>query len=134
MKHTKYSDYVCSDCFYQLPECTCECGNFTLIQIDEALQYAVRALNEKGWFTKYCCEGHIKEGDKKESSYIYFEDRYFPPSIPTGWKKEKNGIYAYYKSGSKFPEKRLKQLAEQKAQAIQALNEWADSLGINEDF
>lgn len=137
MKHTKYEDYVCAYCFNQLPQCTCDCGNFTLIQIDENIQYAVRVLNEKGWITQFCCEGHYTEGGKGDVLYIAFDKWIELPSVPVGWELKKHGdtimIECDCKSKSKVAEKRKAQFEEKKRIALENLNSWVESLDVNFD-
>lgn len=54
-----YELYVCPKCFNQLNKCTCKLyPPYELIMIDKKLQDHIRLLNEKGYRTWACCEGH----------------------------------------------------------------------------
>lgn len=86
--HT-YDNYVCPNCFHQLPECTCidAMPPYTLVWIDKAIQDHVRILNEKGYYTKFCCEGH----DENDYADIMFK-KYCEPKtndLPDGFKYNK---------------------------------------------
>ncbi|MCR5144150.1 MAG: hypothetical protein K6B67_02430 [Lachnospiraceae bacterium] len=68
--------------------------------IDEGMRYAIAVLNEKGYETNYCCEGHYNE--KYEcyvGAYISFKEsipkELFPklPSFP--WKDDDKAMSRY---------------------------------------
>ena len=84
-----YENYVCADCFNKLNECTCETKPWHLVQIDPMIQDSVRILNEKGYFTRYCCEGHCVG----EGMYIKFGISWMLDSVPDGFEyKSKDNI------------------------------------------
>ncbi len=78
-KMSFYKNYVCPLCWRQLPECTCEFIPWSLIQIDEGIQEHIRLLNEKGYYTSACCEGHY---DSDVGIHIYITFR-IPPNYDT---------------------------------------------------
>lgn len=88
-RNHSYENYVCPNCFRKLPECTCEDAMppYKLIWIDLAIQDHVRILNEKGYYTKFCCEGH----DENDYMDVMFKTRCEPPidNLPDGFKYNK---------------------------------------------
>ena len=32
-----------------------------IIEVDEAIAETISILNKKGYYTKYCCSGHVKD-------------------------------------------------------------------------
>ena len=56
-------DFVCPYCFNNITKC--DCNNYIeyLIRIDRNIQEHIRILNDKGYKTRFCCEGH--------DTYIY---------------------------------------------------------------
>lgn len=49
-----------------------------MIQIDPEIIEAVSLLNQKGYYTKFCCSGHAKEdvySEHDEPGYIYFYNK-----------------------------------------------------------
>lgn len=141
-KYHNYKDYVCNNCFYQLDKCNCAFDPLVLIQIDENIQYAVRLLNEKGYATECCCEGHYDDKIKGGYIYISFAQRYAPHVFPDGWKISRDNnkyhptisVGMRIKSNSKIESRRKKQFEAKKKEAINNLNKWADSLGTNENY
>lgn len=85
-----YENYVCADCFHKLNECTCGTKPWYLIQIDPMIQDTVRILNEKGYFTQFCCEGH-EVGGRMYIKFSVFWDFDMMPNckIPEGFKYNK---------------------------------------------
>ena len=53
-------------------------------EIDENLVFIIHTLNEKGYKTMFCCEGHA-EIDGLSLSYIAFENGIKLPSCPENW-------------------------------------------------
>lgn len=120
-------------------------SNYTYYQIDKGFRPIIKTLNEKGWITCYCCEGHIDKLTKKSerwSSYIAFKEVYnFPIPIPLfpirkkGEPKSKiKGCYSelhktkkiFHWYGSKGTT-----MLEKEAERIKWLNdfkEWAEKL------
>lgn len=139
MEHT-IDDYVCPECFYPLEECTCEYEPWQLIQIDKGIQSIIRILNEKGYTTNYCCEGHFSETVKGGEIYISF---IYPPTIfPDGWttkvvNKGYRPVTSFYyriKKNSKLVKKQKEYFEEQKAKALEELLQFVNDLPVNPDF
>lgn len=65
------------------PKTNC-CG--TLIEIDELLIPTIKILNDKGYFTKFCCSGHYT--GQHPRAYIVFQEGIDIPFVPNGFKKE----------------------------------------------
>ena len=83
-----YMNYVCPYCWNTLDNCICEMfPPYHLIFIDKNIQEHIRLLNEKGYRTMACCEGH------KEvclNTYISFANDYFKDvTTPEGFKYDK---------------------------------------------
>lgn len=116
-----YENYVCPVCFKRLEDCTCEFHPWHLINIDKAMQEPVRILNDKGYKTQYCCEGHKPQ----DSAYIAFPLGYMPKTMPKGFRHKNmpDGIYYKYKNGTSASE-----FAKEKNRMLSALLEWCDDL------
>lgn len=125
-----YRNYVCTACWKQLGECNARFKPYHLTFIDVGIQDIVRTLNNKGYRTGGCCEGHNNNGT---CTYVSFYDRlsdYAIANVPDGFKIKDNGSsivseYYKYKSDGKFE--------MVKAKRIDALREWADSLPVLKD-
>lgn len=63
------------------------------IEIDGNLGKTIKILNRKGYFTKFCCEGHDKvknKNDKAYRAYIYFDNgttylEFIRDFLPDSW-------------------------------------------------
>lgn len=113
----QYKNYVCSKCFNQVNKCTCDYAPYTLIQIDEKIQNAIRALNMSGIYTQQCCAGHYARGCNSDI-YITFVNR--PQTCPNGWKFIPNGFCYNFKPRSK------KDFLETQTKALEALRVWTE--------
>ena len=58
----------------------------TLVEIDELLIPTIKILNDKGYFTKFCCSGHYT--GQHPRAYIVFQEGIDIPFVPSGFKKE----------------------------------------------
>lgn len=121
-----YMNYVCGICFHKLHECTCNFVPSELIMIDEGIQDCVRILNDKGYTTNGCCEGHY--ANRGSVTYISFIMRFedlIEAGLPEGfkWEKRKNIIAHYYKN----IESRREFMIE-KRKALDSLLEWCARL------
>ena len=70
------------------------------IEIDGNIAKTIKILNRKGYFTKYCCEGHDKvkrKNDKVSLAYIYFKNdltylEFIEKVLPNSWYIDQNDI------------------------------------------
>jgi len=69
------------------------CGD--VVEVDELFVPIIAELNRKGYFTQYCCSGHVA-GNGGFHSYIYFEDYTHLPSLPDGYKHDQD-MYPHIK-------------------------------------
>lgn len=69
-----------------------------VIEVDDIFLPIIKLLNKKGYYTSFCCSGHV--GDNGLSSYISFDDTMHGlPNIPKGYKEEKDSnIYCIRKN------------------------------------
>lgn len=68
--------YLCLDCYeiYKIPlqNCPKASCNGQVIEVDELMLPIIILLNQKGYYTEFCCSGHIYEG-KECYPYIAFD-------------------------------------------------------------
>jgi hypothetical protein len=57
-----------------------------VVEIDELLIPTIKILNQKGYYTKFCCSGHYY--GQHPNGYISFEEGIDIPFLPKGFKKE----------------------------------------------
>lgn len=123
-KYDDYNDYVCNRCYQPLGECACPGGaSDLLIKVDRGIQHAIHVLNLKGYCTRFSCEGHPR------GTYIMFHGGYCLPKeeIPENFTLKGLALYADY------PKKAAREECEDlKAQRLEALNTWVDTLPVNE--
>lgn len=124
-----YINYVCPYCWNTLNKCTCSLfPPYHLILIDENIQEHIRILNEKGYRTMGCCEGHDKVCI---STYIAFARDYFKDEdIPIGFKYNRKRKIVSYTYSTKLSKDDMKELKKKK---IEALLEWCKNLPDNND-
>ena len=126
MKKNKeaYMNYVCPYCWNTLNKCACELfPPYHLIFIDKNIQEHIKILNEKGYKTVGCCEGHSKICI---NTYIAFSDDYFKEiSIAEGFKYDKKRRIINYTYSQKLTEEKMEEL---KAEKLKALLEWIKNL------
>ena len=81
----------------------CDCGYWgPFIELDYNISHTIQLLNNKGYATKYCCEGHIERdvesGELDVScAYIYFENVgqniiTYPYPLPKSWMVDKEDL------------------------------------------
>ena len=118
-----YDNYVCPYCLYTLDNCTCELfPPYHLIHIDKNIQEHIRILNEKGYRTMYCCEGH----NRGSNTYIAFSQNYFKEiSTPKGFKYNRKRATITYTYSMKLTKEKVEEL---KAKKLAVLLEWIKSL------
>ncbi len=119
-KNIKQYVYVCLYCFNKPEECTCVALPLKLIQLDKNIWSTIKILNEKGYYTEGCCEGHI---GSNETIYIFFRKKYkVTTSLPDGFKGDRSFISAEITGNSVDAKKRKKR------QLLNRLYSWAISL------
>lgn len=111
----RYADYVCADCYRPLSECTCVAAPYFLVNIDRNIQDVVRILNEKGYITRYCCEGH----DTGSNTYVTFSWQHEFDNIPDGFTYKNGTIQHVYADN--------KDIAR-KDEYLKRLLDWAENL------
>lgn len=126
MKKNKdaYANYVCPDCWNTLDNCTCKIfPPYHLIFIDKNIQEHIRVLNEKGYKTTGCCEGHRTVCI---NTYIAFAIDYFDnANMPDGFRYIKNRHIIAYEYSTKLTEETMEELKKEKLAVLLA---WCKSL------
>lgn len=119
-----YINYVCPYCWHTLNKCTCDLfPPYHLILIDENIQEHIRILNEKGYRTTACCEGHMKVCI---NTYIAFADDYFQDvGTPEGFKYNKKRRTIAYTYSAKFTKEQMEEIKKEK---LETLLEWCKML------
>lgn len=119
-----YMNFVCPFCWNTLDNCTCEFyPSYYLILIDRNIQKHIRILNEKGYRTTACCEGHRKVC---LNTYIAFAQNYFEDTeMPDGFKYNKKRRIVEYIYSRKLTEDEMEGL---KKQRLEALLKWCENL------
>ena len=119
-----YINYVCPYCWHTLNKCVCDLfPPYHLILIDENIQEHIRILNEKGYRTTGCCEGHNKIC---VSTYIAFAKDYFENiSIPEGFKYDKKKKIIRYTYSTKLTKEKMEEI---KVEKLNILLEWCNSI------
>lgn len=120
-----YMNYVCPYCWHTLNKCTCDLfPPYHLIFIDENIQEHICILNEKGYHTAGCCEGHDKICI---NTYIAFARDYFKEdiSIPDGFKYNKKRKMVTYTYSTRLKKEKMEEIKKEK---LAVLLEWCKSL------
>ena len=92
----------------------------TLIQLDRKIWPIIKALNEKGYMTYSCCEGHIGGNEK---IYIMFSKSYkIKTATPEGVEYKKGLLIAKINGKSDEAKKRNKR------NLLNKINEWVCNL------
>lgn len=107
----------------ECPIATC-CGQ--MFECDEEMLIPVSMLNAKGYYTQFCCSGHIY-GNSGEG-YILFHNDCFPDTVPKGWYADGNAIR--YKFTKIVPIDR----AKERHRKIEALMKWCNELDESEEM
>ena len=126
MKRNKkaYLNYVCPNCWNTLDNCTCKLfPPYHLIFIDRNIQEHIRLLNEKGYRTTACCEGHRV---RCLNTYISFPEDYFKEiSTPEGFEYDGKRRMITYTYSMNLSEEKMENL---KAEKLAVLLEWINGL------
>lgn len=125
-----YMNYICPYCWHTLNNCTCDLfPPYHLIFIDKNIQEHIRILNEKGYHTIGCCEGHRKVCI---NTYIAFAKDYFKDmDIPKGFKYHKKRRMIAYAYSTRLTKKEMENLKKEK---LETLLEWCKSLPDKKDI
>ena len=141
-------EFVCSDCFETIANCKCNNHNYSsIIDIDKDIYPAIKRLNQLGYKTKFCCQGHINNGTIQ--AYIYFSNdskTEMLPTLPDNWQYESYkyaGVFKYryniIRSNIPFSRYKLSKLTDKEKQEyiqnnIQSLNEWVENLPLRSEI
>lgn len=119
-----YMNYVCPYCWHTLNKCTCELfPPYHLMFIDRNIQEHIRILNEKGYRTTGCCEGHR---EVCISTYVSFANDYFDGiNMPNGFKYDKKRRTVMCTYSMKLTEEKMEELKEEN---LAVLLDWCKSL------
>lgn len=105
-----------------------------LIEIDELMIPTIKILNQKGYFTRFCCSGHYY--DQHPNGYIMFEEGIEIPNIPKDWNKEMHNDCVIIRStipdgsGKRPTIKDFKKICDN----AKILVDWANKLPDNEEY
>ena len=118
-----YINYVCPYCLNTLDNCTCELfPPYHLIHIDKNIQEHIKILNDKGYRTMYCCEGH----GVSSNTYISFAMDYFKDiKAPKGFRYDKKRTMITYSYSTKLTKEESEEL---KKKNLESLLEWCKQL------
>ena len=127
------SNYVCEKCWYQLDDCVCEKPFFppkTLIHIDVNIQSIIRVLNNKGYDTNYCCEGHYTDTFKQ--MYVSFCNRnnFSRVGLPSGFYYDRR-FFAIRYDYSSLTES---DFDKEKASMLARFLEWCNNLPLEDEL
>lgn len=119
----QFENYVCPYCLYPLDKCICEIyPPYNLIHIDKNIQEHIRILNEKGYRTMYCCEGH----GTGSNTYIYFTMHYFNDiEPPKGFEYKRKKTMVSYSYSTKLKDEEAEEIKKDK---LKSLLEWCKEL------
>ena len=119
-----YINYVCPYCWQTLNKCVCSLfPPYHLILIDKNIQEHIRILNEKGYRTTGCCEGHRKVCI---NTYIAFAKDYFKDvSMPEGFKYDKKRRIITYTYSTNLAKENMEEI---KMEKLETLLEWCKNL------
>ena len=119
-----YMNFVCPYCWNTLDNCTCELfPPYHLMFIDRNIQEHIRILNEKGYRTIACCEGHKTVCVE---TYVAFGQDFFEGiDMPKGFKYHKKRRVIHHSYSAKLTEE---QLEDKKKESLAVLLEWCKNL------
>lgn len=91
-----------------------------VVEIDELLLPIIVKLNQKGYYTRYCCSGHYY--DNCPNCYIMFDEDVLLPNVPKGFiLEEDNTIRRTYKNSGE-------NIFLETLNTIKVLLKWANGL------
>lgn len=119
-----YMNYVCPHCWNTLNNCKCDLfPPYHLVFIDKNIQEHICVLNEKGYRTIGCCEGHRTVCI---NTYIAFAQNYFDDiKIPDGFKYNKKKRTIRYAYSTRLKKEEMENMKKEK---LAVLLEWCKSL------
>lgn len=119
-----YMNYICPYCWHTLNNCTCDLfPPYNLIFIDKNIQEHIRILNEKGYRTTGCCEGHR---DVCINTYIAFAKDYFKDTdTPEGFRYDKKRKMVTYTYSTRLTKANMEELKKEK---LEMLLKWCNNL------
>ena len=119
-----YMNYICPYYWHTLNNCTCDLfPPYHLIFIDKNIQEHIRILNEKGYRTTSCCEGHMKICI---NTYVSFANDYFKYiDTPDGFKYDKKRRIITYSYSTRLSKKEMEEIKKEK---LETLLEWCKNL------
>jgi hypothetical protein len=85
---------MCIDCFepdrrkYRYSQVCKKCEG-ELVEIDENFLAPIAILNQKGYYTDYCCSGHCFDKDLPHDAYISFSKGIKIPNLPRNYQTDK---------------------------------------------
>ena len=109
------------------PKSNC-CG--TLVEIDELLIPTIKLLNDKGYYTQFCCSGHYT--GQHSRTYITFDEGIDVPYVPNGFKKETYNNHVLIESNTPLRKPTFKDFYRICDNA-KTLLKWANSLPYFEE-
>ena len=117
--------YVCPHCWNTLDECVCEqFPPYHLILIDKNIQEHIRILNNKGYSTMYCCEGHCAGSN----TYISFGNVDFDDdTLPVGFKYSKKHHMLSYTYSTRLSNEEVEEIKKEK---LKILLDWCKNLPV----
>lgn len=75
--------------YYRCP--SVDCGDLSVVEIDDMIISVIKELNKKGYRTLYCCSGHSY--DNNANTYICFDNEIVPSIIPKDFILEDEAYY-----------------------------------------
>lgn len=79
---------ICSNCW----EINCMCNQRQCVVIDDEIDDIICILNKKGYKTRNCCAGHIRDEYVPMQIYIQFYRKYNFPYVPREFELENHDI------------------------------------------
>ena len=128
--NTAEFSYVCEHCFNPLDSCECASYPGQIIEIDTSILPSIRKLNQKGYMTLFCCNGHPWNSAHNRTADIRFATNYkFGKRLPKGWIKRNDGSIEY-----KYPSLSEGEFVMEREQVFEKFEKWVDSLDNHEEW
>jgi len=115
-EHSYTQPCVISSCYGEMFEC------------DEEMLIPIMMLNDKGYYTNYCCSGHTFGSC---GGYIKFNEYCtLPDSVPKGWHKDDGNCIRYSFKKNSTAIETMKTIHRR----IESLTKWCEELEFSEEF